>query len=586
MFLVTTGLKETLPANKKQKVLFAGEWCKLYSNKHLWSCYEHEVLPYHWDDRNKYYKDSLYINDIYEKYLLFLTTKLNNLHSTDYSSRYWRILIGPWLYWFIGIIYDRYSSIRDLLNSNINIDDTIILRSNSLDWIPNDMTTFSEYALDDPWNHYIYSEIIKYFKIINYQLVDKINKPNYIKSNIDIKKNTTYNIKTIITNISSLFLRKLIISYTTNKEYNNFLYKSHFFSKLLDPIPYLRYTAADVRIDIKIREKLNFNVTATTYENLLNFLIPIQIPFTYIEGYAKYKKIVLSKYPKNIKLIHTETQWSFNDEFKLWMAENAERKTKILISQHGGNMGSALCCQLEDHQIKISDQFYSWGWLKPNYKNVKRMPAIRLELRKKQIISKNNGDILCIIGELPRYTHHLFSATISGQMIYYINNLIKLFKLLSNNTEINFRIRPYPGSDVFKWSIVNRLEDLGLGKYIDYKKSDIVEALNESKLSISTTNTTTFLHTFAANYPTLLFWNPKYWEIRQTAKPYYDELNRVGILHYDAISAATIINKIHQNPVEWWTQQDIQKTKNNFCSEFAYTSDNYKNIWKKELKLL
>ena len=58
--LVTTALEETWP-NQKSKIIFLGEWCKLYSKKKSWKNLSYEVLDYHWDNRNKFEKDYYYL---------------------------------------------------------------------------------------------------------------------------------------------------------------------------------------------------------------------------------------------------------------------------------------------------------------------------------------------------------------------------------------------------------------------------------------------------------------------------------------------------------------------------------------------
>ena len=36
-----------------------------------------------------------------------VTKNLNTIHGVNYSQRYWHILLGPWLYHFCCIVYDR-----------------------------------------------------------------------------------------------------------------------------------------------------------------------------------------------------------------------------------------------------------------------------------------------------------------------------------------------------------------------------------------------------------------------------------------------------------------------------------------------
>ena len=115
MFLGTTANHHYW--DKNQKILFLGEWCRLYRHRSIWSELDAEVLPYHWDDRKKYRQDYFYVDSLYEKYLNLLSKEMNQLHQVDHSNRYWRFIIGPWLYFFIGIFYDRFLSICGAIKS-------------------------------------------------------------------------------------------------------------------------------------------------------------------------------------------------------------------------------------------------------------------------------------------------------------------------------------------------------------------------------------------------------------------------------------------------------------------------------------
>lgn len=114
----------------------------------------------------------------------------------------------------------------------------------------------------------------------------------------------------------------------------------------------------------------------------------------------------------------------------------------------------------------------------------------------------------------------------------------------------------------------------------------MTDQLAESRLFIGTYNATTYIETFAANYPSILFWNPDHWELRPTAQPYFDELYHVGILHYTPESAAKKVNEICDDPISWWQQPQIQQAKDKFCHQFAHTSNDWLRQWKNELKEL
>ena len=67
MFLVTTANQKYWKTD--EKILFLGEWCKLYSEKHIWSNLDYEILVSHWDKYQQFDSHREYLEGIYEKYL-------------------------------------------------------------------------------------------------------------------------------------------------------------------------------------------------------------------------------------------------------------------------------------------------------------------------------------------------------------------------------------------------------------------------------------------------------------------------------------------------------------------------------------
>ena len=113
--LITTAIEETWPKDKDKPVLFLGEWCKLYHRKSLWKDMNAKTAPYHWDDRKKLIGDYRLLQTTHEKFLIQLSGILNKLHNTNHSERYWRILIGPWLGWFVQIVFDRWFMLKKVI---------------------------------------------------------------------------------------------------------------------------------------------------------------------------------------------------------------------------------------------------------------------------------------------------------------------------------------------------------------------------------------------------------------------------------------------------------------------------------------
>lgn len=169
MFLINTADQRFW--KKDEKILFLGEWCKIYNQRHIWSNLDHEVLPYHWDDRGRLYRDYQYLNGVYEKYLKLLAERLNDLHGGGYSARYWRIIIGPWLFYFIEILYDRYLSIQTAIRSGL-VTGTWIIPRKLEKWASKDFPVVRRWGVSDEYNQYLYSRIIETLKEMPFNLVN------------------------------------------------------------------------------------------------------------------------------------------------------------------------------------------------------------------------------------------------------------------------------------------------------------------------------------------------------------------------------------------------------------------------------
>ena len=74
------------------------------------------------------------------------------------------------------------------------------------------------------------------------------------------------------------------------------------------------------------------------------------------------------------------------------------------------------------------------------------------------------------------------------------------------------------------------------------------------------------------NIPTVIFWNPNHWEIRDSAQPYFDELKEVGIFHETPESAAQHIISVWDDVEYWWSSKTVYKAVQKFCGRFSYTS--------------
>lgn len=99
----------------------------------------------------------------------------------------------------------------------------------------------------------------------------------------------------------------------------------------------------------------------------------------------------------------------------------------------------------------------------------------------------------------------------------------------------------------------------------------MLERIKECRIYVSTYNATTYLESFAMNVPTVIFWNPNNWEIRESAEPYFAALEEVGIFHTSPQNAAEHVSEIWDDVNSWWHSNPVQKVVKAFKQQYSRT---------------
>ncbi len=574
MVLITTALQETFPKDTNETVLFLGEWCKIYNKKTVWEKFDSQTMSYHWNDREKLYTDYQSIQIIYEKILLELSSKLNQTHQVNYSLRYWRILIGPWLSLFIQTLFDRWFMLNTVFDNNQRYHCCVIKRE-PLSLVPNDMGHFQQWLITDDWNEAIYGQLIElcWINKVNVTWVEKRKQiaQSFFEKKIPIKK---YIKEKVLP-----FLNKLFI-----KDNNHFFISSYLPLKIelklqarLGQIPNLWKTqsAPIVKPHSKQRKWQLNGEKGSEFEKVLRKMIPMHIPTVYLEGYLILNKTVESlPWPKNPKSIFTSNAYSDDDLFKVWAAKKTESNIPLIIGQHGGHFGMNLFSFHEDHQIKIADKWLSWGWEDKSRKNI--IPLGNLKVIGSQVDYNPKGDALMVAMGLPRYSYHLYAVPVANQYLDYFNDQ-KIF-LSSLPIELRQQVLLRLYSNDYDWNQVDRWKDSMPEVNIDLGRKDIKKLIKKSRLYISTYNATTYLESLTWNVPTIMFWNPKHWELNEQAKPYFELLEKAGIFHTTPKSAAQKMIEVWEDVDGWWHSNETQKARKIFIDQYSQLPENPLNL--------
>ncbi len=574
-FLITTALEKTWPTNN-EPVLFLGEWCRLYRRKATWEKLDGVVATYHWDNREKLYKDYLYLRNLYEELLIELVERLNVIHSVNFSLRYWRIIIGPWLGYFIQMVFDRWEMLQQVVKSD-NLSGVRVMHREKEDLIPNDMADFSALYTGDDWNELIYSQIMAWMKIP----AETVHSPNMVHASPgkEVSINPIKRLKrflgVVYHHISSLFYRDCDFFFISTYLKRN---QEICLQAILGQIPvfwppYLAGPTAPVNL-----EKRQWELTAPktevgdcNFSLFIRAMIPKHIPIAYLEGYKNMVTFTNSLlWPKNPKAIFTANAYNSFDVFKVWAAEKIEYGCPLIIGQHGGGHGANKWGFYEEHQFAISDRWISWGFEDEGTSKIRSFGNLKMLGVVWQL--KPDGGALMVEMGLPRYSYHMYSIPVASQWLEYLEDQYLFVAALPLVLQRQLTVRLSPHD--YEWGQLERWRDKFPTIQIDEGTTYIEKSIEKSRIFIATYNATTFLESMAMNMPTIMFWNPRHSELNESAIIHYNKLKAVGILHDNPESAANQMIRVWNTIPEWWDSESVKHVRREFCERYSKIPQN------------
>jgi putative transferase (TIGR04331 family) len=163
----------------------------------------------------------------------------------------------------------------------------------------------------------------------------------------------------------------------------------------------------------------------------------------------------------------------------------------------------------------------------------------------------------------------LGSWPVGPQLENYFSDQFKFVESLSNEVRSNLAVRLFPQD--FGWEQEKRwLIFDSKSKLLPLSKS-LDSYLKDTKLYISTYNATTFLESFKSNIPTVIYWDPKFWEINKNSRPYFNRLKDANIFFDSPEAAALHVNVIWEDVEGWWNSKKVKDAVKIFSETYAYT---------------
>lgn len=278
-----------------------------------------------------------------------------------------------------------------------------------------------------------------------------------------------------------------------------------------------------------------------------------------------------------LRLAFTANAHQSSIGYRYWSFEQRQLGTRIAIQQHGGSYGIDERHLGEDLDIWSGDVFYTWGWERPDLgSRVRPLPAATPSR------ARRSAETSYLLMSIPVTSHfyRLQSFLIPSQIERAIDETAAFTSGLSTAAPLVMRssaVHPFP---------MHRLGQHNVEMTLDDQTQPGPLAASRHALVIHNYLGTSWLETLAMNIPTVCFYDPRTYRPRDAARPFIDELARVGVVHHSGADAAAFVNGLNGNPRAWWKSAEVQAAREAFVARYANFSDNWLDAWHEEFERL
>lgn len=519
------------------------------------------------------------ISDCRPALLCTLEELLNGYHGTNRSKKYYDILAGIWLEQFMHVSYAAWEQVRTF--PSLSDEEPILeLTATPID--------FSNLVVNGRDYHNNLRLAIQRFLADEKPIAWLQKKEGTITNGTFLEKPFVLSPR-----VANRLLKRSLFNMISCKQAEVFICGPYFKCSLKEWVLAIwkwrhwirwddlnEFIAVPVRYDHEWRySRSKESGTIGDFSGALKSLLPLCIPAVFLEGHNNFREQVLALNKPQPRIVYTANALHFNLTFKFLAATWEEQGTIILCHQHGGGYGLDRIHVTEDFETRVSDIYYSWGWLREDCKVQPLSAGIHYSKR-----PKYSKQMLLNCGEVSGNVHRLQFQPMQGTMETVIRDTVDFVSIFSEHD--NLLIRPYPWD--YGWGFLDKLKRAAPNAKYDTgnRRPTPFKRYAQSRLVVHNYLGASWLETLALNIPTVCFFDPNTYEFRRAAKPYIEDLERVGILHHSGKEAAHFVCDTWKDIETWWQQPDVQKARSAFCANYANFSPDWTQQWESEFKRL
>lgn len=541
------------------------------------------MLPSPWDDRARFDAASSYADTVYRNLLPLIAAYLNRAHGVQHPLAYWRVVVGPWLLQFVHVVYDRYSHITDAV-SRIGNFRTATLAEQCFRTPSTTRESVAWLSEDDHYNWQILSELLTLTGSPAQRSVRSVLSRESEPAWTPLLRR-----RPIFQRLNRLWHRGLRASGAGRHAWLTHTTASRAALLGIAARSAFRVIPFSVQDDLHhcrerpVWDERRVNLGSLTpsdeFERVCIAMLPRHCPTVYVEGYAHASQVIRRRYPVFPRLLVSETGWYSNETFKYLAAEAVCRGTKLVAVQHGGGYGLARRAPLESFEQSIAHAYFVWGWADGSG-SLRNVPHPIVSARPKWK-GRRTSRILFAPQSTQRYLHRLESSPAGTQWQTQYDWQARFLGALPDDVRrcIVLREPPVDFGHHIRRQLRGQHPEIGLDDSTSFKVS-----VSRSRITVVEKLGTAILETLAMNAPTVAFWDPTLWSVRDEAASYLDMLREAGILWDSPCSAAAHVAAVYEDTSAWWDRASVQDARRTFAERFALAHRDWAGHWLRALE--
>ncbi len=570
-YLATTALEESWPDNRP--LLMLGEWCRRYDRRARWSELDTQIAPPRDLAAAEKTRAATEVRRVADAMLVEIGAALDAHHGGRHSVRYWRILLGHWLIRYVSVLYNRYDALCDVLATR-QIEGTTVLATERYHLATTDSDSFVWATNDDLWNHVLYARILAFLAIRGRVIpVNRADWPRRSESGFSRRAPLMRSV-TGLSNRAARIATAILPKFA--REGDAFLLSTYLplsrrvrLELSLGQVPQLwrRPPPPAATPDASVRATIAMlPESADEFEQLARELWRDMIPACFVEGHqALVSAAAALPWPRRPRFVFTSNAFDTDEQFKVWMAGQAEHGVPYIVGQHGNNYGTHQWWGAEFWPERAApDRFVTWGW---RGEGPREVPAYIFKVAgKKPRTIASSGGLLLVEVAIP---HRILPYDSDAEFRTYQEEQFRFVEALPIIPRRRLTVRLHGEWRKHEWGEAQRWADRAPDVVVEKGIVPIEALIKTSRLVVHSYDSTGILETLALDIPTMCFWNGGLDHLLPSATPYYELLHGAGILHYTPEAAAEAVAACWEDVPRWWKSSSVRAARTAFCDQYA-----------------